>query len=229
MKEHAYCPACGSVLVQFQNNKPAADFYCAQCAEQYELKSKEGQLGIKITDGAYHSMVSRILSADNPGFFFLCYSKSTWSITDLVLIPKHFFTPGIIEKRNPLAASSKRAGWTGCNIRLSEIPQSGRISLVQSGCVVPKETVLKKWAATTFVKEIAPKSKNWLLDILRCLEQIQSTEFKLQEVYRFEPELSAKHPGNKHIKDKIRQQLQVLRDHGFIEFTARGTYRKITI
>lgn len=32
---------------------------------------------------------------------------------------------------------------------------------------------------------------------------------------------------NHHVKDKIRQQLQMLRDNGIIEFTGRGHYRKI--
>jgi len=37
--------------------------------------------------------------------------------------------------------------------------------------------------------------------------------------------LAKLHPKNKHIPDKIRQQLQVLRDHGIIEFLGRGEYR----
>lgn len=46
-------------------------------------------------------------------------------------------------------------------------------------------------------------------------------------MYKFENMLAFKHPENHHIKDKIRQQLQMLRDHGMIEFTGRGYYRKI--
>ncbi|MGI0085759.1 MAG: DpnI domain-containing protein, partial [Nitrososphaerales archaeon] len=32
-------------------------------------------------------------------------------------------------------------------------------------------------------------------------------------------------PNNAHIRDKIRQQLQVLRDMGLIEFLGSGSYR----
>ena len=32
-------------------------------------------------------------------------------------------------------------------------------------------------------------------------------------------------PGNRHVRDKIRQQLQVLRDLGFMEFLGGGRYR----
>jgi hypothetical protein len=39
------------------------------------------------------------------------------------------------------------------------------------------------------------------------------------EVYAFASELEKLHPGNRHIKDKIRQQLQVLRDAGIFNST----------
>ena len=53
MTEHwvnrsVFCPNCGNVLSQFGNNKPVADFYCGTCSEEYELKSKHGEVGKKI-------------------------------------------------------------------------------------------------------------------------------------------------------------------------------------
>jgi len=45
-------------------------------------------------------------------------------------------------------------------------------------------------------------------------------------MYAFENELKVKHPENNFVKDKIRQQLQNLRDKGFIEFITPGHYRK---
>ena len=41
----------------------------------------------------------------------------------------------------------------------------------------------------------------------------------------FEDHLARLHPMNKHIRPKIRQQLQVLRDHGIVEFLGKGLYR----
>ena len=35
-------------------------------------------------------------------------------------------------------------------------------------------------------------------------------EFTLLDIYRFESVISAHHPGNRHVREKIRQQLQVL-------------------
>ena len=52
-------------------------------------------------------------------------------------------------------------------------------------------------------------------------------EFTLDQMYEFEKVLANRHPENHHIKDKIRQQLQVLRYKGIVEFKGRGHYRKI--
>lgn len=68
-------------------------------------------------------MIQRLSSASNPNFFFLHYKKDL-SIDNFLVIPKHYFTEEIIEKRAPLPLAAKRAGWTGCNILLSPIPQS---------------------------------------------------------------------------------------------------------
>jgi type II restriction enzyme len=61
--------------------------------------------------------------------------------------------------------------------------------------------------------------------VLRCVEMIGRQEFTLEEVYAFEAHLSGLYPMNQHVRQKIRQQLQVLRDRGFIEFLGRGRYR----
>lgn len=68
-------------------------------------------------------------------------------------------------------------------------------------------------------------AKGWLLDIMRSIEKLDKREFTLDDVYGFENELSKFHPENKHVKDKIRQQLQVLRDKGYLEFLGRGMYQ----
>lgn len=60
---------------------------------------------------------------------------------------------------------------------------------------------------------------------MRCIEKIGKRKFSLDDVYAFECEFSTLHPNNKHIKDKIRQQLQILRDRGFLKFVSRGEYQ----
>jgi type II restriction enzyme len=51
--------------------------------------------------------------------------------------------------------------------------------------------------------------------------------FSLRDVYAFAAHLEKLHPDNRHGRDKIRQQLQVLRDLGFVEFLDRGHYRNL--
>jgi type II restriction enzyme len=86
--------------------------------------------------------------------------------------------------------------------------------------------VLAEWKKTLFLREETEVSaRGWLLDVIRILEKLGKREFTLNDVYTYESELSKLHQENKHVKDKIRQQLQVLRDKGYLDFVARGYYR----
>ena len=222
-----YCPNCGHLDIdKYPNNQPVADFYCSNCKEEYELKSKQDSVGIKIVDGAYRTMIERLQSSNNPNFFLLNYDLQSFEVLDFLVIPKHFFVPEIIEKRKPLSLTARRAGWIGCNILLNHIPQTGKIFFVRNKQVESKEKVLTEWKKTLFLREEKEIStKGWLLDTMRSIEKLKKPEFTLDDIYIFENELSKLHPENKHIKDKIRQQLQILRDRGYLDFVERGIYR----
>ncbi len=224
--EYIFCPACGGKMQEYVNNRPVADFYCANCREDYELKSKKERMGKKIVDGAYNTMIQRLQSADNPNFFFLNYDKYSFDIVNFIVIPKHFFVPDIIEKRRPLSATAKRAGWVGCNILLNTIPESGKIFYVENGVTQSKDKILELWDKTAFLKETKNlTSKGWLLEIMRCIERIDKQNFSLQDIYQYESYLKSKFPSNNNIQAKIRQQLQQLRDNGYLKFVSRGKYQ----
>ena len=231
VKENSFCPNCGYFqLSEFENNRPVADFFCKNCSEEYELKGKSGnKLGNTISDGAYSKMIERINSVNNPNFFFLNYSKANLSVSNFLMIPKHYFTPNIIIQRKPLPETTKRAGWIGCNIDISKIPESGRIFIVKDSKEIPKDKVEIKLQSTSFLKGQKLDSRGWIIDILNCVDRIQGNDFTLEQVYAFENQLKLKHPENNHIKDKIRQQLQYLRDKGILEFTSRGNYKKLIL
>jgi type II restriction enzyme len=73
--------------------------------------------------------------------------------------------------------------------------------------------VLKDWNKTLFLRDKKNiESKGRILDIMKCIESLHKENFTLQEIYNFEPSLRQKYPENNHINDKIRQQLQFLRD-----------------
>ncbi|MBU8902619.1 MAG: hypothetical protein KOO69_07755 [Victivallales bacterium] len=228
VSNNIFCPNCGNnKLSDFENNSPVADFFCLSCQEEFELKSKKGNLGNKIVDGAYHTMIKRINAENNPNFFFLTYHQSNWSVRDFLIIPKHYFVTDLIEKRKPLSENARRAGWIGCNIIMNRIPCKGRIFLVENSKMISQEKVLKQWKSTLFLTNYKQKSRGWLIDIMNCVDAVSDSEFKLDQIYEFEDILKQKHPQNNFIKDKIRQQLQILRDKGVLEFVSKGVYRKI--
>lgn len=229
VKKEIYCPNCGQDRIdKYPNNQPVADFYCANCREDYELKSKQNCLGVKIVNGAYRTMIERLTSSNNPNLFLLNYDLLSLSIINFLVIPKHYFVPIIIEKRKPLTQTARRAGWVGCNILLKDIPQSGKIFYIRNQQTEPKEKVLSEWKKTLFLREEKEiTAKGWLLDIMRCIDGLGRPEFTLLDMYVFENKFRRIHPENKHIKDKIRQQLQILRDKGYVDFVSRGYYRLV--
>jgi|WetSurMetagenome_2_1015567.scaffolds.fasta_scaffold15361_5 type II restriction enzyme len=227
VKQNSFCPSCGYIrLEQFGNNQPAADFYCSKCDAQFELKSKKDSFTLKIVNGAYETMIKRINSQFNPHFFFLNYSSSDFQITNFLVIPNHYFTTSIIERRLPLNQNARRAGWIGCNILLQNIPSSGRIYLVNNKRIERRKTVLENWSKTSFLAAQNSESRGWVIELMKIVEKIDTERFKLEDIYAFESSLEKKFPKNKFIKQKIRQQLQILRDRGLIEFLGNGNYQK---
>jgi hypothetical protein len=221
-----YCPNCGHPkITQFPANLPVADFYCTACNDQHELKSQKKSFGPKLADGAYSTKCQRLISSSNPNLLLLNYDLAGASVRNVCVVPKHFFALDIIERRKPLALTARRAGWVGSNILLSRIPESGRIYVVRNGTLVPKQTVLASWKRTLFLREQDADTRGWLIEVMKCLEMIDVTEFDIGAVYAFENYLGNIYPNNNNVRAKIRQQLQLLRDNGYLDFVSRGRYR----
>ena len=145
VNQNVFCPCCGnSHISKLENNLPVADMQCSNCGEIFELKAKKGNIGKKILDGAYETMIERISSFTNPELFILQYTPD-YAVTDLTFIPKFFFVPNIIEKRKPLPPTARRHGWVGCNILYSNIPEQGRIPIIRSGRFIDKNIVVNKY------------------------------------------------------------------------------------
>ena len=73
---------------------------------------------------------------------------------------------------------------------------------------------------------------NWRDLVLDCVQDLcykkKSREFNLSEIYRYESKMSGYYPDNDHIEEKIRQQLQVLRDENVLIFIDdNGNYKYI--
>jgi type II restriction enzyme len=221
-----YCPNCGNRNVsKFVNNRPVADFFCTSCNEEYELKSQKDKFGAKVLDGAFRTMCDRLASSNNPNLMLLNYDRKRLSVVNMFIVPKHFFVREIIQERPPLKPTARRAGWVGCNILLNQIPESGKIYFVRDGQPLPKESVLAKWTKTLFLRSEGIEARGWLIEVMKCVELIGKSEFQLEDVYAYEADLSRLYPDNRHVRQKIRQQLQVLRDCGYLDFVSRGNYR----
>lgn len=220
-----FCPNCGSsTLARYPANKPVADFYCGRCGDQYELKSQSKAFGRKVADGAYFTKIARLASDTSPNLILLQYSREHRRVENLTVVPRYFFVPQAIERRPPLRSTARRAGWVGSNILLDRIPLSGQIAIVRSGLVRDRREILEEWNRLRFIEQRRGEARGWLLEVMRCVQLIGRPDFTLADVYMFEQELSAIFPFNNNVRPKIRQQLQVLRDGGYLEFLGNGRY-----
>jgi len=88
------------------------------------------------------------------------------SVESLFIVPKHFFTPEMIEKRNPLTHTAQRHGHVLSNIRIGNLPEDARIYVVQDGKAMPKGGVHRAWDRFRFLGEKEAKERGWINDVL---------------------------------------------------------------
>ena len=222
---HAYCLACtNESLRQTPANTRARDFECNRCGHPYELKSSIRPFQRKVVDGAYRSMMERIEDGTVASFLLLQYDRHA-AVTHLTAIHRSFITPEVIEERKPLSSSARRAGWVGCNLLMHRVPPEGRISLMHVGIEVPRFETRAVFSAVSQLSKETSSGRSWARALLTCLHRLNDEEFSLAQVYSFEAELKLLYPGNKNVRAKIRQQLQVLRDAGLLIFKGHGFYK----
>lgn len=223
--DNLYCANCQSPsLTPAPNNTAAYDYICPRCELRFQLKSKSSRIGDRIVDAAYSAMMRAILEDRTPNLYALHYNRISWQVRNLILVPHFAFSLSAIEKRPPLAPGARRAGWVGCNIVLKNIPPDARINLVSDGVAIPPQQVRESFQRIKPLEEIGAKQRGWTLDVLRIVRSLGKREFSNSDVYAFAPQLERLHPDNRHVKDKIRQQLQVLRDRGWLVQVARGLW-----
>ncbi|MGP8175465.1 MAG: DpnI domain-containing protein [Terracidiphilus sp.] len=222
---NGYCLACDSDrLTATRANTKATDFICPSCRQSYELKATRHRLGRTIVDGAYEPLMNRILGGSAPTLMVL-ERNDQWMIDSLTAIHHLFLTPNVIVQRKPLSTTARRAGWVGCNIRLDLIAQDAQIYVVHKHIAKNPRIVREKFQRFNRLKNIELNSRGWATLTLRIVRSLNQQTFSLNEVYAKEYEFAALYPENNNIHAKVRQQLQVLRDLGFLEFCGRGSYK----
>lgn len=222
-----YCPSCESRRIRpMPHNSQAVDFICPVCSSVFQLKAGRRWSEAKVPDAGYGAMMRALQSDSVPNLLVLQYTVD-WRVRNLLIVPSFFFTPSSIEKRKPLSPTARRAGWIGCNILLSQIAEIGKIRLVRDGRVADAADVRDQYARIRPLATVAVERRGWSLDVLRLVQRAGRSIFELSDAYTLENELARLYPHNRNIRPKIRQQLQVLRDTGFIRFLGRGRYELI--
>lgn len=231
--KNLYCLNCNSdELSSSPPNTAAVDYVCPECDASFQLKSQSHFFGSRINDAAYATMLQKIRADETPNLVALHYDLANWRVQNVFLVPHFAFSISAIEKRKPLAPTARRAGWIGCNILLTEIPSDARIPLVTDGKPTNPSLARKQYARVRPLSKLRPEMRGWTLDVLNLVRSFTlgrpgegRTTFTLADAYSLEPHLASLHPANRHIRPKIRQQLQILRDLGLLTFLGHGHYR----
>lgn len=74
-------------------------------------------------------------------------------------------------------------------------------------------------------EQLSTSLSGWVLEVFNCINNLPNKNFDLQDIYSYEKYLKNIYPNNNNIQAKIRQQLQILRNIGLLEFTDRGLYK----
>ena len=98
------------------------------------------------------------------------------------------------------------------------------IYYVKGGRVSEKQSVQSAWQHTAFLDDINLTARGWTIAVMSCVENLGKPVFTLEEMYGFVARLERLFPKNRNVKPKIRQQLQVLRDRGWLTFMGDGVY-----
>jgi type II restriction enzyme len=225
-EENLFCLKCSvNSLEPTPPGTPAIDFRCPDCKSPYQLKSLSRPISDRIPDAAYSAMRHAIVTGNTPNLFVLSYGMESWRVNDLILVPSFVFTMSAVEKRRPLAPTARRAGWVGCDILLGRIPSDAKIPLIAAGKPESAAAARRHYKSLAPISKLALNRRGWTLDVLNVARALNKKSFTLSDVYAHTDELAVLHPDNRHVREKIRQQLQVLRDLGFLVFLAPGAYR----
>jgi type II restriction enzyme len=225
LEKNGYCLACDAdELRKTPANTKATDFICPKCSHGYELKAFKGKRPRVLSDGAFGAMMQKIHGGTAPT---LCLMERTeeWVVRGLTAIHSSFVLPDVIVKRRALTASARRRDWVGCNIRLDRIDASADVSVVSAGVVQPVELVRRRFQRYLPLAKKSVEQRGWTLLTLGVVRGLGKREFTLQEMYALEAAFARAYPQNRHVRDKIRQQLQILRDLGVLVFEGSGEYR----
>lgn len=225
-EQNLYCASCTSrSLRRCPRNTAGVDFRCPECGDPYQLKSLAQPLPRRIPDAAYWVMRRLIRTGNAPSLLALHYSPYDWTIRNLLLVPRFAISLSAIRRRKPTLPKGRNKPCVLCDYALDRIPLDARISVVVEGRVAAVSEVRNQFRRLQRLKRQRWYNRGWTMDVLRAAHDLGKADFTLAEMYSRAEQLRRLHPENRHVEPKIRQQLQRLRELGFLEFVEPGHYR----
>lgn len=220
-----YCPACtANHLLRHPHNRAVSDFRCDRCEAEFQLKAKAGKFGPSVSNSAFAKKMEAIAAGRVPNYVFLSYTPNLTNVTGGFVVPGHFITASVVQRRRPLRDTARRRGWVGSNLLIGLLPRDARVWFAENSSPRSAENVRREWSRFQFLQDKSPKDRRWMSDVLAALGEIGKTRFRLADVYAYEPRLARLHPENRNVRPKIRQQLQQLRDRGLVRFLGQAEY-----
>lgn len=230
IRDNFNCPFCNKKLKMYPQNNKCSDFYCDNCNEDFELKSKKGKFAKTKITGSSHKATIKKLKQNK--FHLILLERNERKVTGLTFIPKNFFYDEMIEKRKPL-----KDGRVQCMIRVELIPSFAKIQYVRDGEEVEKKIIQYKLDKIKEFKNIDPQNKSWKLFLLSIIDKIPENIFSfkdLQKIYNDKENkkvIKKLFPNNKSIEGTVLKELQKLRDQKYIKFLndegIKGVYKKL--
>ena len=223
--QEGYCLKCNSPRL---DATPAGtefrDFVCPRCSQAYELKSSARAHTTTVQDGGFASMMRRMRANEAPALMLMHYMPD-WNVQGLIAIHPVFLTTAVVRKR-PKPHHRPKTGkeyWM-CDLNLAAIPSDGKIVVVGGGEARPHALARREFRESMRFADVPLRKRGWAALVLANVRKMGKTEFTLKDIYAYEEAMHAIYPKNSHVRPKIRQQLQVLRDLGYLEFPERGRY-----
>ncbi len=115
----------------------------------------------------------------------------------------------------------------GCNLRLDRIPPDGEVQVIEGGVAVAKSEVRRKFQRYLPLNTLSAARRGWAALRLRIVRSLPGRQFALSDLYARDAEFAFAYPGSRCLHEKIRQQLQLLRNIGIIRFKGNGQYELI--
>ena len=123
-------------------NAVVAGFACSTSETRYQPKGKNGRYADVIPGAAYKPMIESIRRKELPELVLVEFDQRY----ELIVFAHAIRETAIIEERvvarTPLKPTARRAGWTGCVIRIDGLP---KVSLIEHVGIDPS-LVRTEWS-----------------------------------------------------------------------------------